>query len=112
MRMETLSTGCISSHFNIGIDTLNVLLYKYGFGGQFKQMKLRGLGNHPPVEELPLNPVYNKTLPVSQATKSDLLELCKKLAIPEEHHAGYANLPCSDTSKGTAPQPAADDTVE
>ncbi|GFO22228.1 dorsalin-1 [Plakobranchus ocellatus] len=98
MRMETLPTGCMSSHFNIGIDTLNVLLYRYKFGGQFKQMKLRGRGKHPSVEELPLNPVYNKTLPISQATKSDLLELCKKLAIPGRYHARYANLPCPDTS--------------
>ncbi|GFO45810.1 metalloendopeptidase [Plakobranchus ocellatus] len=64
------------------------------------------------IEELPLNPAYNKTLPIFLATNSDLLELCKKLVIRGEYHAWYANLPCSNTPRDNAPEPAADDTDE
>ncbi|GFO45281.1 hypothetical protein PoB_007178600 [Plakobranchus ocellatus] len=94
----------------IGIYIQNVLLNNIGFDEQLKKMKVSGRRKHPSVEELPLNPVYNKILPISQATKSDLLELCKKLVIPGEYHAVYANLPCSDTPRDNAPEPAADDT--
>ncbi|GFO04076.1 hypothetical protein PoB_003058100 [Plakobranchus ocellatus] len=80
----------------------------YGFDEQFKQMKLRGRGKHPSGEKLRLNPVYKKILPISQITKSDLLELCKKLVIPREYRAWYANLLSSDTSTDNAPEPAAD----
>ncbi|GFO30985.1 hypothetical protein PoB_005749000 [Plakobranchus ocellatus] len=46
-------------------------------------MKLRGRRKHSSVEELPLNPVYNKALPISQATKSDLLERARSLSFME-----------------------------
>ncbi|GFO07796.1 hypothetical protein PoB_003430100 [Plakobranchus ocellatus] len=65
--------------FQYRYDTPNLLLYRYGFEEQFKQIKLRGQGKHPSVEELPLNPIYNKTLPITQQKS----QMGKKLVILE-----------------------------
>lgn len=37
----------------------------------------------------PLEPLYEKRLPISVAKQKDLIHLCEKGAIPEEYHGWY-----------------------
>ncbi|GFO22069.1 hypothetical protein PoB_004857400 [Plakobranchus ocellatus] len=79
MKMKTLLTGCVSSHFSIVINAPNVLLYSMDLTSSSNKLNHLDEEKIPSVEELPLNPVYNMTLPIFEATKSDFRELYNKL---------------------------------
>lgn len=44
-----------------------------------------------------LKPAYEHPLPITEAKKKDLMNLCRKNIIPAELHAWYASLPSSNT---------------
>ncbi|KAK3756515.1 hypothetical protein RRG08_061575 [Elysia crispata] len=93
-------------------DSLETVLYRYGFDEHFQKFSIRGRGRAPTIQELSLVPAYSKSFPISMAKKSDLLELCKKLAILQEFHPWYANLQTLDALRHSAPEPAAEHTDE
>jgi len=57
--------------------------------------------------DLPL--CYQSKIPISEAKKRDLLNLCKKDIIPDDFHAYYAALPCSTKEHDKAPGPGQND---
>lgn len=48
------------------------------------------------VEVPKLQPKYRNQIAISQAKKKDLMDLCKKKVIDEEHHGWYEQLPVMD----------------
>jgi hypothetical protein len=65
------------------------------------QKKTRAKGRPAWMDTIP--PCYNAKLPISELKKKDLLGLCKKGVIPEEHHPYYNSLPTASTARDLIP---------
>lgn len=55
---------------------------------------------------------YTKQLPISQAKKADLLELCNKGVIPQMNRDFFQNLKCCGKLKDSLPEPNIDEASE
>ncbi|ESO91835.1 hypothetical protein LOTGIDRAFT_163196 [Lottia gigantea] len=85
-----------------------VVLYKYNYGEEYKQINVFGRGGHSIIK---LPKAYSFETP-SEAKKNDLVKLCDHMVIPVEIQHWYRSLPTSGRSKDLLPSPAVQDTED
>lgn len=98
-------------HFQYSHQHPFMLLYKYHYSEEFKQLNVRlslGLRSKKEVLSQALTKLYNEpnTLPaISVAKYNDLMYLCTSLAIPRDYHAFYSALRHSSSSRDAVTEP-------
>uniref|UniRef100_A0A6P7G7I4 Uncharacterized protein LOC114338671 n=1 Tax=Diabrotica virgifera virgifera TaxID=50390 RepID=A0A6P7G7I4_DIAVI len=80
-----------------------VIQYRYDHTSEFKVIQV--FGKTPPnsFEEITLQNLYSKIIPITGKKKNSLLQLCRKGDIPEEFHGWYKSLPTSKSAVDEVP---------
>ena len=93
--------------FKFEKDQSGVIMYRYNYTDTFMKLRVSGPGR--PAKQKNLSCAYKGKIPISEAKKKDLINLCKKFVIPEEVHPWYEALPTSKNVKDQVPEPSVED---
>ncbi|KAK7474663.1 hypothetical protein BaRGS_00034087 [Batillaria attramentaria] len=77
----------------------DTVYFNYRMKDQFSQIKIKGTSRRgrPQVGTTSLSLLYTSQLPIPNAKKADLTDLCRSGVIPSRHHEFYSKLPSSST---------------
>ena len=76
----------------------DTIYFKYRMKEEFSQIRIKGSsGRRGRPVSTSLSQVYTSHLPISDAKKADLTDLCRSGVIPRHHHDFYARIPSSSS---------------
>ena len=83
---------------------------KYAYSDDVRRINvIRSVRGRPSLTTHELPRKYSGKIPISEAKKNDLLDLCKSLVIPEVYRGFYEAIPTSRTVKDKLPLPDVQD---
>ena len=103
----TIINWLLVKSFKYVKDEPGIIYYRYNYTDDYKRISVYGRGR--PSIPRDLSPAYKDRHDISELKKRDLMKLCTSLAIPEEFHGWYKDLPSSQRTKDLIPEPDVED---